>query len=1145
MGPLLDELEELISLVEREIAKLAKAEKKVEKCSDKKESGSASISSKKSKKQLKYEKKQKQKNKKKKQQQPQGKKKKSKKKPPKPVKILQRIPLQQLEQVLIDNGEYTVVTSLESLKYWWGVAELTELGDEKYQKMLGKECKVIAVEEDDDTAHCDFGDRKEWIPVQVLMAKSDAAKAHKRKKESLNFEMAPKYDPVQVEAKWDEWWEKKGYYKPEMGSDKEKFVMMIPPPNVTGSLHLGHALMLTVEDAIVRFWRMKGKNCLWLPGTDHAGIATQSVVERMIAKDGLTRHDLGREKFLEKVWEWKHEHGGKICKQVRKMGSSVDWDREVFTMDPKLNKAVVEAFVRMFDQGKIYRDDRLCNWSSKLRSAISDAEVDKIKLTAFQKLTVPHHKKKVTFGMFHKFAYKVKGMDDEVVVATTRLETMLGDTAVAIHPKDQRYKHLHGKFVVHPFFPEREVPIILDEILVDMEKGTGAVKITPAHDPNDFEAGQRHKLPFITILDEDGKINKEGGEFSGQWRYECRENLWKVLEERGLARGKDPNPDMALGICSRSGDVIEPRMVPQWWVNCTEMAKRSTDMVRNGKLRIRPDQGKNTFLEYLDNIRPWCISRQLWWGHRIPAYLVDVDGESLDSEKMSNWVAARNPEEALRKAQLKFPGKKVSVSQDEDVLDTWFSSGLFPFSTLGWPDNTEDMKEFFPGHLLETGGDIIFFWVARMVMMSLHLTDQLPFTDVFLHPMVRDKDGSKMSKSKGNVIDPLHIINSVKLETLLAELTRGNLDPKEAKKAAKVKKEDYPNGIQACGADALRFGLLNYLAQGRSINLDVDRVIGWRNFAQKVWQAQSFVNLYTPADWTPSLTLDQLAGKISRPVDYWLLNKLNVCITAMNDSSLEYEFAVATTAFYEFFQKILCDNYLEICKPSFPYQKEGDAELQDLIRNILHHVMEVCYRLLHPSMPFITEELWQRLPGKKTASACIVALYPEPNADWAINDFDELMEATLEIITAIRSTRAALNIPNNKRPRVYINSPNPIAKDFLTYAQTLASTGEISIVEAGNERLGKCASRVINAQCSVYLELEGMVDFALEIRKITKKIGQMEAGVEKLESTLSNERFLSKAKPEILAAKKNLLHEQKTSLSETRKTLHRYEEMSK
>lgn len=1025
-------------------------------------------------------------------------------------------------------------------------AKKSKKADKKALKQKKYEEKMRKKKEAEAKAKPGGGKKKKKQAFATEPKKVRKAQAPDETKATLKEPMAAKYDPTEVECHWDQWWRAKGYYAPEMGSPKEKFVMMIPPPNVTGSLHLGHALMAAIEDAITRYWRMKGKNCLWLPGTDHAGIATQTVVERMLQREGKTRHNLGRENFLKKVWAWKEEHGGKICSQLKKLGCSVDWDREVFTMDAKLERAVVEAFIRMFERNKIYRSRRLCNWSCHLGSAISNAEVETTVITEPTMLTIPGYDKKIKFGVLHSFAYKVKGMNDEIVVATTRLETMLGDTAVAIHPDDKRYKKFHGKFVEHPFFPDRKMPIVCDSELVKMDFGTGCVKVTPSHDENDFKCGQRHDLEMITIFDEAGCINELGGKFKGIKRFDARYAVMEELKKLGAFKGETPN-EMSIPFCSRSKDVIEPLPLPQWWVDCNEMAKRSTDAVRKGELQIIGHRGKETFFDYLDNIRPWCISRQLWWGHRVPAYQICVDGKLLDGDNTENWVAAKSEAEAIQKAKKKFPGKKITVQQDEDVLDTWFSSGLFPFSTLGWPDDTADFREFFPNHLLETGHDIIFFWVARMVMMSLDLTDQLPFTQVFLHPMVKDRKGGKMSKSKGNVIDPLHIINGAGLDTLVNELHKGNLKDEDAKAGEVEKRDEFPDGIPPCGADALRFGLLDYLGQGRSINLDVGRVVGWRKFGNKMWQAQSFVNMMLGScreeGWTPKYNVDTIASALTRPEDKWILNKLNECIAIMDEKAALYEFADVTRAFYDFFFNTLCAIYVESVKPIFPREGRGDPATQEVVLSLLTIMLETSYRALHPLMPFITEELWQRIPGDKGAAACIVAKYPEARKDWECTDFDKDIDFVLKIVESLRSTRDSLHL-TRERPLAFLTHDRDIDHHFLELISTLASVGVTSILKPDDNRLENCLKETISKSTDVYVEIAN-IDFTTEIKKLKKLIGKKEGAIQGVERKLSNPHFLKKAKQEVVDKENAKLEDYKAELAKLTESVAKYERMKK
>lgn len=628
----------------------------------------------------------------------------------------------------------------------------------------GKKSKAKAEAEAKKAA--DAAEIQAWIDAASATAKGS--------KKEVAGEMPKGYAPKAVEAAWYDWWEQRGFFKPDPNSTAEPFVMVIPPPNVTGSLHIGHALTNAIEDTVIRWRRMSGYNTVWVPGTDHAGIATQTVVEKKVAKEqGKTRHDLGREAFLQEVWKYVDEYGGRIVNQLRRLGSSVDWDRQVFTMDEKRSAAVKEAFVRLHAEGLIYRDNRLVNWCCRLKTAVSDIEVDYIDIPKRTLLSVPGYDSLVEFGAITSFAYPFEDGTGEIVVATTRPETMLGDTAVAVHPEDPRYTSLHGKFVVHPV-NGRRIPIITDAELVDMTFGTGAVKITPAHDPNDFATGKRHNLEFINILDDNGCINGNGtGQFAGQPRFQARVTVVDFLKEKGLFRGVADNP-MRLGLCSRSKDVIEPVLKPQWWVNCGDMAAEACAAVRDGRLEIIPSEFEATWFRWMENIRDWCISRQLWWGHRIPAFYVSLEDEGeggsgvpgAPSEHMDRWVVGRSEEEAAAAAAERYPGRKFTLKQDEDVLDTWFSSGLFPFSVFNWPDENPELAKFYPGALLETGHDILFFWVARMVMMGMKLMGEVPFKQVFLHSLVRDAHGRKMSKSLGNVIDPIAVIEGITLEGL-------------------------------------------------------------------------------------------------------------------------------------------------------------------------------------------------------------------------------------------------------------------------------------------------------------------------------------------------------------------------------------------
>ena len=834
-------------------------------------------------------------------------------------------------------------------------------------------------------------------------------------KKDMGKPMASSYSPKHVEAAWDLWWEAQGYYRADENSTKPRYVIMLPPPNVTGTLHIGHALTSSVQDTIARWRRMSGYNVLWLPGTDHAGIATQVVVEKKLKKErNITRHDLGREAFVKEVWVWKEQYGNTICSQLRRMGSSLDWSRVAFTMDAKLSAAVQEAFLRLYSQKLIYRAQRLVNWDSQLKSAVSDLEVDYITLDTPQKLSVPGLQSKVDFGMMWDFAYQVEDSQEEIVISTTRPETMLGDTAVAVHPEDPRYKHLHGKFLIHPFV-DRRMPIICDAELVDMNFGTGAVKVTPAHDPNDFVTGQKHKLTFVNILNDDGTLNSACGQFATMHRFSARYEVIKALKDKNLYKGSKANPGMRLGLSSRTKDVIEPVLKPQWWVDSKQMASEACKAVTEGRLNILPAIHKKKWYEWLENIRDWCISRQLWWGHRIPAFYAIFEGEEAvipKDEAFDRWFVANTKEEAEAQAAAHF-GKKVQVIQDEDVLDTWFSSGLFPFSTVGWP-NTEDkdFKAFYPNSLLETGWDILFFWVARMVMLGITLTGEVPFQQVFLHAMVRDAHGRKMSKSLGNVIDPLDVIEGITLERLQQRLEQGNLDPKEVEKAKAGQKKDFPQGIPECGTDALRFALCSYTSQGRDINLNVLRVEGYRHFCNKLWNATKFVlgNLSADASYTAQ-RLDDVRSAVGGqlPVaERWIVSRLNKTIAAAGKGMREYDLGSSATAVYSFFLYDLCDVYLEICKPALSAGgQSGVAE-----KGVLFHCLETGLRLLHPMMPFLTEELWQRLPRLSgDAESIMVAPYPTEREADDDEEAEAQVKLLLDAVTTARSMRERCAAP--------------------------------------------------------------------------------------------------------------------------------------
>ncbi|XP_043212814.1 valine--tRNA ligase-like isoform X2 [Amphibalanus amphitrite] len=943
------------------------------------------------------------------------------------------------------------------------------------------------------------------------------------------------YSPQYVEAAWYDWWEKQGFFSPDYGrkpgevNPKGQFVMVIPPPNVTANLHLGHALTNSVEDAITRWHRMKGRSALWVPGCDHAGIATQVVVEkRLMREQKLTRHDLGRDKFVEKVWEWKNEKGHLIYEQLRRLGSSLDWSRVSFTMDPMLARAVTESFVLLHDEGVIYRSLRLVNWSCSLKSAISDIEVEKRELPGRTLLSVPGYKEKVEFGVLVSFAYRVEGTDEELVVATTRVETMLGDTAVAVHPDDKRYAHLHGKFVTHPFV-ERRLPIVCDSF-VEMEFGTGAVKITPAHDPNDYEVGKRHNLPFLTMMTDEGRITDDCGQFSGMPRFEARRAVLAALKEKGLYKETKDNP-MVVPICTRSKDIIEPLIKPQWYVRCDEMAADAMAVVKSGELRIIPEAHEKTWFRWMTDIRDWCISRQLWWGHRIPAYYVTVSDDSVPRGEETDghyWVSGRTEEEARQKAAARFnvPAEKVALRQDPDVLDTWYSSALFPFSVFGWPDQTEDLKRFYPTSLLETGHDIIFFWVARMVFFGRKLLGKLPFKEVYFHAMVCDAHGRKMSKSLGNVIDPLDVIRGISLEglhKLLQENT--NLDPAEVKRAMQGQKEDYPKGIPECGTDALRFALCAYTTQGRDINLDVLRVQGYRFFCNKLWNATKFAMLYLGDDFRPSEQLPaagggESGGSEADPMDRWILSRLSAATEACDAGFVNYDFPSATTACYNFWLYDLCDVYLEAIKPVFA---GDDAARKESARQVLYTCLETGLRLISPFMPFISEELFQRLPRRTAAcppSICVTA-YPEPAEMAAYRDagLESDVEFAQKVVHAVRSMRAQYNLPNKTRAQLVLRCADTETAERLRRLEAAVTTLSYSAsVQVDGEPPAGCAIATVSDKCEAHLLLKGLVDPEKERLRLEKRRAQLDATLEKLSAQMAMSDYESKVPQDVRAA---------------------------
>jgi valyl-tRNA synthetase len=889
--------------------------------------------------------------------------------------------------------------------------------------------------------------------------------------------MEKTYNPHTIEQHWYETWEREGHFEPS-GQGKS-YCIMIPPPNVTGSLHMGHAFQDTLMDALIRYHRMCGDNTLWQPGTDHAGIATQMVVERQLNSVDKTRHDLGRAAFIERIWEWKHESGGTITRQLRRMGSSVDWSRERFTMDKGLSMAVRETFVRLYEDGLIYRGKRLVNWDPVLHTAVSDLEVISEE--------EPGH-------MWH-MRYPLADGSGYLVVATTRPETMLGDTAVAVHPQDERYRHLVGKSVSLPL-AGREIPVIADDY-VDPEFGTGCVKITPAHDFNDYEMGMRHDLPLINIFTVDACINDSApGEYRGLDRYAARNRIVADLENLGQLE-KIEEHRLMVPRGDRSGTVVEPYLTDQWFVKIAPLAEPAIQAVEDGRIRFIPDNWKNTYFEWMRNIQDWCISRQIWWGHRIPAWY-DAEGHVF---------VGRNEGEARDKYGL---GQDTVLRQDEDVLDTWFSSALWPFSTLGWPEQTGGLRTFYPTSVLVTGFDIIFFWVARMIMMGLRFMGDVPFREVYIHGLVRDAHGQKMSKSKGNVLDPLDLIDGIDLETLVAKRRAGLMQPQMADRIEKHTRKDFPDGIPAFGTDALRFTYAALASTGRDINFDLGRIEGYRNFCNKLWNAARYVLLNTEG---------RDCGQDGIPVelnaaDRWivsLLEKTRKQVTAAIES---YRFDLAAQAIYSFTWDEYCDWYLELSKAILTSQNSREAELRGTRRTLVT-ALETLLRLAHPVIPFITEEIWQRVAPLAGIEGKTIMLQPYPVADNSRIDqtaIDEI-EWVKDFIIGVRKIRSGYNIDPRKPLPVLLENGSAIDRERLTRnAHCLASAGRVESTTwlETKDRAPESATALIG-EMKLLIPLSGLIDKEAEIVRLEKELDKKVGELERCEKKLSNTRFVERA----------------------------------
>lgn len=934
------------------------------------------------------------------------------------------------------------------------------------------------------------------------------------------------YQPQAIESHWYQIWEEKGYFKPQGG--KKPYCIMIPPPNVTGNLHMGHGFNNAVMDAMVRYHRMQGDDTLWQMGTDHAGIATQMVVERQLAAENISRHDLGREKFLERVWQWKEESGGNITRQLRRLGSSLDWSRERFTMDEGLSEAVKEAFVRLYEDGLIYRGKRLVNWDPKLHTAISDVEVEN------------HDEKGHLWHLRYPLADGATTAEGKnyLVVATTRPETMLGDTAVAVHPEDERYRALVGKDIILPLVGRR-IPIVADEY-VDREFGTGCVKITPAHDFNDYEVGKRHNMPLINVLDHSAHIlpqaqvfNIDGSvrsdldtrlpeAYAGLDRYAARKQLVADLEAEGLL---DKIDDHALKVPrgDRSGVVIEPWLTDQWYVSTKPLAGPAIKAVEDGRIQFVPKQYENMYFSWMRDIQDWCISRQLWWGHRIPAWY-DDEGKVY---------VGRDEAEVRSKHHL---GPEVNLRQDEDVLDTWFSSGLWTFSTLGWPEQTEFLKKFHPTDLLVTGFDIIFFWVARMIMLTMHLVKddqgrpQIPFKTVYVHGLVRDAQGQKMSKSKGNVLDPLDIIDGIDLESLVAKRTRGLMRPKDAPKIEKQTRKEYPEGIDAFGTDALRMTFCSLASTGRDIKFDMGRVEGYRNFCNKMWNATRFVLQNTEGEDCGQDGSDNYELSLA---DRWIIARLQQAEAGMREALDNYRLDLATQAFYEFFWNEYCDWYLELSKPVL-WDEKASAEQKRGTRRTLIRVLETSLRLAHPLIPFITEEIWQRIKTLAGKGGDTIMLAPYPESDPGL--IDEQAIAEIEwlkgVIVGVRNIRGEMNIAPGKTIPLYMQHGSAEDQARLeanrVFLQKLANLENITWLNPGEE--APLAATALVGKLEILVPMAGLIDVDAEKARLNKELERLNKEKARLEGKLSNASFVDKAPAAVVDKEKAKLADCRNSI---------------
>ncbi len=856
----------------------------------------------------------------------------------------------------------------------------------------------------------------------------------KKGRRIMSKELSKTYDPKDIEERLYKNWEEKGYFHAEVDRSKKPFTIVMPPPNITGQLHMGHALDNTLQDILTRFKRMQGYSALWLPGTDHASIATEAKVVEKLAKEGISKDDIGREKFLEHVWDWKHEYGGRIVKQLRKLGSSADWERERFTMDEGCNEAVKEVFVNLYNKKLIYRGERIINWCPHCLTSISDAEVEY----------------EDQAGHFWHLRYPLSDGSGYIQMATTRPETMLGDTAVAVNPNDDRYKDMVGKTVILPIV-HREIPIVADDY-VDMEFGTGVVKITPAHDPNDFEVGLRHKLPVINVLTEDAKIVDDYPEFAGMDRYEARKAIVEALDKEGaLVKIEDYSHN--VGTCYRCHTTVEPRVSKQWFVAMEELAKPAIEAVKNGKTKFVPEHFDKTYYHWLENIKDWCISRQLWWGHRIPAFYCDDCGELVVTKENS----------------CKCPKCGKEMRQDPDTLDTWFSSALWPFSTLGWPEKTEELDYFYPTNVLVTGYDIIFFWVIRMMFSGLEHTGEVPFNTVLIHGLVRDSQGRKMSKSLGNGIDPLEVIDKY-------------------------------------GADALRLTLVTGNAPGNDMRFYWERVEASRNFANKIWNASRFILMNLDKADSSNVELSDLA-----PADKWILSKLNTLAKDVTENMENYDLGVAVQKIYDFIWEEFCDWYIEMVKPRL-WNDEDTTKAAALWT--LRTVLTESLKLLHPYMPFITEEIFLNLTDEETI---MLSKWPEYKAEWNFPEAETAIDHCKDLVKGVRNVRTQMDVPPSRKAKLYVVSEDGAIRDDLEANKdvyiNLASASEI-LVQADKSGISEDAVSVVIPGAVAYLPLEDLVDFEKEKERLNKEKDKLTKELARSRGMLSNEKFLANAKPE-------------------------------